>query len=113
MRYGRLIAVVLGLLVPWGFLAEAARWSRAYIRQLPDSAFAAVEISSSGKAMRRLPHHDARGDLDVPHLCNAIARLEQVKWVHPVNAAIARLHLKEHLAQVGTSACRPTRHTKF
>ena len=91
--------------------AAAATWSRAYIRQLPDSAFAVIEPTPEGRTLRRLPHHDAAGALDVPHLCNALARLPQVHWRDPMNAAAARRHLQEHLNQVGRSACRPTTRT--
>lgn len=107
MRYSRLIVMVLGLVILCASFTEAARWSQAYVRQLPNSAFAVVETRPDGKAMRRLPHHDARGALDLPHLCNAIARLGQVKWRDPANAEIARRHLQGHLAQVGRPACRP------
>jgi hypothetical protein len=113
MRNSRLIVVALGLVVLCVSFTEAAKWSSAYIRQLPDSAFAVVELRPNGITVRRLPHHDARGDLDLPHLCNALARMGQVKWIDPANAIVARLHLKEHLAQVGTSTCRPTRQTEF
>ena len=75
MRYSRLIVMALGLVILCASFTEAARWSQAYVRQLPNSAFAVVETRPDGKAMRRLPHHDARGALDLPHLCNAIARL--------------------------------------
>ena len=102
----RRILVVLGLIalgVPW---AEAAKWSHAYIRQLPDSAFAVIERTPEGQRLRRLPHHDVTGALDLPHLCNALARLPQVKWRDPANAPIARWHLKDHVDQVGRDACR-------
>jgi hypothetical protein len=109
MRCTRLIATALGLLALSFPLAEAAHWSRAYIRQLPDAAFAAVETTPLGTTIRRLPHHNAQGDLDPPHLCSAIARLVHVRWIDPANAALARRHLREHLAQVGRSGCRPSR----
>lgn len=96
--------LTLGL---FGYSTEAAQWSRRYIHRLPDSAFAAIEQAGSGKAIRRLPHHNAGGRLDLPHLCNAWARLRQVKWQDPANAKIARQHLETHLAEVGKGACRP------
>jgi hypothetical protein len=92
-----------------GYWAEGAQWSRKYISRLPDSAFAVVEQAESGKAVRRLPHHDADGRLDLPHLCNAWARLKQVKWRDPANAEPTRRHLEAHLAEVGKGACRPPR----
>jgi hypothetical protein len=102
---GMAVLAMLGV----GPTAEAAKWSRTYIRQLPDSAFAAIERTPEGRAIRHLPHHDAAGDLDLPHLCNALSRLGQVKWRDPANAEIARRHLQEHLEQVGRSSCRPPR----
>lgn len=104
---GAAVAVLAMLGV--GPTAEGAKWSRTYIRQLPDSAFASVEITSDGKKLRHLPHHDSQGDLDIPHLCNALARFTQVKWRDPASAEAARRHLEEHLAQIGRTSCRPGR----
>jgi len=101
-----IIAVALLVAEP---AAEGAKWSRTYIRQLPDSAFAAIERTPEGRTIRHLPHHDAAGNLDIPHLCNALSRLGQVKWRDPANAEIARRHLQEHLEQVGRTSCRPGR----
>jgi len=103
------LGMVLGLLLLAGASADAAKWSRQYIRQLPDTAFAAIEPTPEGKKVRHLPHHDANGNLDVPHLCNALSRLDQVKWRDPTNAESAKRHLSEHLEQVGRSSCRPPR----
>jgi hypothetical protein len=107
-RFFGTLMIAVALLVA-GTAAEGAKWSRKYIRKLPDSAFAAIERTPDGKAIRRLPHHDAGGNLDIPHLCNALARLAQVKWRDPANAEAARRHLEEHLEQVGRSSCRPGR----
>jgi hypothetical protein len=105
--FGTLImaAALLGA----GPTAEGAKWSRKYIRQLPNSAFAAIERAPEGQAIRHLPHHDMGGNLDIPHLCNALARLTQVKWRDPANAEAARRHLEEHLERVGRTSCRPGR----
>lgn len=94
-----LVAIMLGLLMLAGFPAEAAKWSRAYIRQLPDSAFAAIETTPDGKTLRHLPHHDAAGNLDLPHLRSALSRLSQVKWQNPTTAGSARQHLLDHMRQ--------------
>jgi hypothetical protein len=113
MGIGRFLVAavpVLAMLMA-GLSAEGATWSRQYIRQLPDSAFASIERTPEGRAIRHLPHHDRAGQLDLPHLCNALARLNQVKWRDPANAAIARRHLQEHLEQVGRGSCRPGRKT--
>ena len=101
-----IIAVALLVAEP---AAEGAKWSREYIRQLPDSAFASVETISDGKKLRHLPHHDSQGDLDIPHLCSALARFGQVKWRDLANAEAARRHLEEHLAQIGRTSCHPGR----
>jgi hypothetical protein len=76
--------------------APAEEWSRARISRLPDSAFAAIEILPDGRRLRRLPHHDESGAVDLPHLRAARSRLGQVKWVDPRNAEAARRHLDEH-----------------
>jgi hypothetical protein len=102
-------AVALALL--GGSTAGAAQWSGSYVRQLPDSAFAAVEKTPDGKILRHLPHHNAQGNLDVPHLCSALARIRQVKWQEPKNAEPAERHLRAHLAEVGPGACRPAPRT--
>ncbi len=75
---------------------RAERWSRKYINSLPDSAFASIEYNSHGKRVRYLPHHDHTGKIDLPHLWNALARINQVKWIDPKGGAIARNHLEEH-----------------
>ena len=102
------LGIFLALLLA-GSSADAAKWSRQFIRQLPDSAFAAIETTVQGKTLRHLPHHDADGNLDIPHLCNALSRLGQVKWRDATKAEIARRHLHEHLEQVGRGSCRPVR----
>lgn len=104
---GMLVGLLLLLLV--GASTDAATWSRKSIRQLPDSAFAAIETTPEGKTLRHLPHHDGDGSLDIPHLCNALSRLAQVKWRDAANAEVARRHLREHLKQLGRGACRPAR----
>jgi hypothetical protein len=87
---------------------EAAPWSRAYINALADDAFASIERTAEGKVVRHLPHHDARGRLNLPHLCSALARIEQVRWRDWANREPAREHLLEHVtAQGGKRACAP------
>jgi hypothetical protein len=63
----------------------AAKWERAFMNDLPDSAFAWVESGGkkddTGKtvprSLRHLPYKDSSGKIDLPHLRNAIARLGQ------------------------------------
>ena len=95
-------ALLIGLMTP----AEGAQWSRAYIRALPDSAFASVEVRSDGTKVRHLPHHDHAGHVDPSHLRSALSRIHQVKWLDPAEKARALQHLQEHLRELRQS--RPT-----
>jgi hypothetical protein len=61
---------------------KAVEWTTKYMNDLPDSAFALVvkgDKESEGKTVprtnRNLPHHDASGKVDLPHLRNAMARV--------------------------------------
>jgi hypothetical protein len=56
-------------------LDEAAKWSYQYKKNLPNSAFLYVDP----KGGRHLPYKDKGGKVDLPHLRNAISRLEQSK----------------------------------
>jgi hypothetical protein len=66
---------------------EKAQWSRDYINDLPDSAFLYVEPGGTKdddaktvpRNLRHFPVRDADGELDHPHLRNAIARIPQSK----------------------------------
>lgn len=88
------IGSVLALLAAWPGAAEP--WSLARIRQLPDSAFAAVETAPDGRRLRHLPHHDESGAVDPAHLRAARARLDQVRWLDPARREEARRHLEAH-----------------
>ncbi len=62
-----------------------AQWSRAFINDLRDDAFLYIEPGGEkdedGKTVprsnRHFPFRDRNGDVDVPHLRNAIARIPQ------------------------------------
>ncbi|HEY7140878.1 MAG TPA: hypothetical protein VIE44_12305 [Methylomirabilota bacterium] len=105
-----LVAVAVHALA---FATEAAAesWPRAYVNALPDEAFAFVHVRADGTRSRHLPHHDAEGRLDLPHLRNALARLGQVRWEDPADAERARQHLLGHQAALGVSRprARPAR----
>jgi len=63
--------------------ATEAKWTRAYINDLPDSSFAVIEPAyKSGKTdnknARHLPHKDENGKIDLPHLRAALARMNQI-----------------------------------
>ncbi len=62
-----------------------AQWSAAYINDLPDSAFLYIEPGgekdetgrTTPRSLRHLPYRNADGEIDLPHLRNAITRLSQ------------------------------------
>ena len=55
---------------------EERIWTSQYISSLPDSAFATV-YKENDRLIRKFPHHQANGNIDLPHLRNANARLPQ------------------------------------
>lgn len=63
-----------------------AEWDTAYVNNLPDSAFAIVlpggekddENKTVPRTLRKLPYKNAQGNVDLPHLRNALARLDQI-----------------------------------
>jgi competence protein ComEA len=79
-----------------GSPALGETWRGSYIKNLPDTAFAAIETTDSGTKVRHLPHHNHVGEVDIPHLKSALGRIHQVKWVDPANFEKAMAHLKEH-----------------
>lgn len=86
--------------------APAETWKRAYVDALPDEAFAVVHVRPDGTRARHLPHHDADGRVDLPHVRNALARLNQVRWEDPADAERARRHLQAHLETLGVARPR-------
>lgn len=64
---------------------EEAVWDTEYINNLPDSAFAYIspggtkdkEGKTKPRSLRHLPYKDKEGNVDKPHLRNALARLPQ------------------------------------
>jgi len=77
----------------------AAELTTEEINNLPDSAFAVIapggEKDDQGKTvprtLRHLPHHKADGSLDLPHLRNGLARMNQIE------PASLRPEAKKHL----------------
>ena len=57
---------------------HGAVWTTAYENSLPNSSFAFV--SEDGKT-RKLPYKDANGKVDLPHVRNALARLNQTQGI--------------------------------
>ena len=72
-------------------LELAEKWTTKYINDLPNMAFAVVEKGykeGDNKGMRHLPHHNKNvksatedSSVDLPHLRNAFARVNQIKSV--------------------------------
>jgi hypothetical protein len=66
---------------------ELAEWSAAFINDLPDSAFLLIEPGgekdaegkTTPRSLRHLPVRDENGELDIPHLRNAISRIPQLE----------------------------------
>jgi len=83
---------------------DKAQWDTAYINNLPASSFAYIEPGGSkddeGKTIpresRHFPHHDAEGNVDLPHLRNALARAPQSPF-----GAKALPHLERHAKAEG------------
>ena len=95
-----LVTVVVHIL--WSAVGVSAdSWKRADVDALPDEAFAVVHVRPDGRRSRHLPHHDAEGRVDLPHLRSALARLDQVRWEDPADAEQARRHLQTHQAALG------------
>jgi len=76
-----------------------AKWTKAFINSLPDSAFAIISSGGSkdseGKtvprSLRHLPYKNANGIIDKPHLRNALARLNQTNLTSEEKAKARRI----------------------
>jgi hypothetical protein len=90
-----------------------AEWTASYINDLPDPSFAVIESGGekddAGKtvprSLRHFPHHAANGDVDLPHLRNALGRLDQSDLSDALKSK-ARKHLEAHAEEenVGEAA---------
>lgn len=78
---------------------QKAVWTQKEMDALPDSSFAYVEPGGT-KADRHLPYKDADGNIDKPHLRNALARLEQTD-IPPEAKEKARTKLEAAAKEVG------------
>ena len=63
---------------------ELGKWTDAYINELPDSSFAVVESGYGegkyeNKNARHLPYKDKRGNINLPRLRDALAKVNQIK----------------------------------
>lgn len=71
---------------------QGAQWTTAYVDSLPDSSFAYVD----GKT-RKLPYKDKDGKVDLPHVRNALARLNQAQGISDEEKAKIRTKLQSAL----------------
>jgi HK97 family phage prohead protease len=82
-----------------------ATWTTAYVNNLPDSAFALIlpggkkdeDGKTTPRSLRKLPHHNAEGDLDMPHLRNALSRAPQMTGVSDAQRDRAIAHCERHM----------------
>jgi hypothetical protein len=99
----------------WGNIIEISKavWSTAYVNTLPDAAFAYIapggEKDDEGKtkprSLRYFPHHGTsvkvaseKDSVDLPHLRNALARLDQADIPDSAKATV-KTHLDAHAKQ--------------
>ena len=77
---------------------DKAKWTNAYMNDLPDSAFAYVESGgekdeegkTKPRTLRHFPYKDKNGKVDLPHLRNALARVSQASLSEDVKNKIKR-----------------------
>ena len=87
---------------------ELAKWTTKYINSLPNSSFAAIEPDylngkTDDKNARHLPYKDKNGKVDLPHLRNARARMNQIK---PVTKSISTEALRAKAKRVLDAAAK-------
>ena len=81
-----------------GDLDLRAVWSTAYMNDLPDSAFLYVESGgkkddqgkTTPRSLRHFPYKDADGNVDMPHLRNALSRIPQSNLPADVKASLVK-----------------------
>ena len=85
-----------------------AVWDTKYINSLPNSSFAVIEPDylngkTDNKNARHLPYKDKNGKVDLPHLRNALARVNQIK---PVTDSITTEELRARAKKVLDAAAK-------
>jgi hypothetical protein len=73
------------------------KWTVKYTNTLPDSSFAVIEPAylkgeTSDKRCRHLQYRNYDGKIGLPHLRNALARVNQIK---PITNSISTNELRE------------------
>jgi hypothetical protein len=69
-----------------------AQWTTAYIDSLPDSSFAYINGS-----VRKLPYKDKDGNVDLPHVRDALSRLDQTQGIPEGEKAAIKAKLEKAL----------------
>src|SRR5260370_34664012 len=69
-----------------------AQWTQAYVDSLPSSSFAYVNGD-----IRKLPYKDKDGNVDLPHVRNALARLDQTQGIPESEKAAIKAKLEKAL----------------
>jgi hypothetical protein len=86
---------------------QEAEWTAAYINDLPDSSFAVIEPAypekTQDKQCRHLPYKDKDGTVDLDHLRNALARMNQIE---PVTDSISAPELRAKAQHVLIAAAK-------
>jgi hypothetical protein len=87
---------------------QEAEWTAAYINELPNSSFAVIEPAyldgkTEDKRCRHLPYKDKDGTVDLPHLRNALARMNQIE---PVTDSISAADLRAKAEKVLVAAAK-------
>ena len=107
------------------FALLKAQWTAAFVNNLPDSSFAYVEPGgqkdaegkTTPRGKRHLPFKDASGKVDLPHLRNALQRLQTTQIPDAAKAAArSKLEAAAKAAGVGgddTSKSRSASMTKL
>lgn len=90
---------------------DKAKWSTAYVNSLPDSSFAYIEPGgkkddqgkTTPRSLRHFPYKDKQGNVDLPHLRNALSRAPQSpfgpKAMPKLKAAAKRAGVGEYTKQ--------------
>ena len=83
-------------------LKAAAEHTSGERNALPDSAFAAVWTDGEGHKQRKLPYKTSGGAIDLPHLRNGLARIDQTQMPAAIKPkARAKLQAAARSAGVG------------
>lgn len=87
--------VSIVFLIGWQISVNAQGWHQTIIEKLPDTSFALIEETPTGK-LRHCPHHDINGVLDEEQLIYVLGTLDRETWSDNNQLTIAKKHLEAH-----------------